>query len=228
MDALRVRSGRPHWIILEEAHHLLPAAWTPAARGLPRNDAGLVLVTIEPKLLAPAVVEAMDFILAVGDAPIEVLQQAAAMTHTKLSGAPQQLEPGHALFWALGSKEPPQVIRLAISKQSHQRHRRKYAEGHLGESASFYFRGPERRLNLRADNLHMFLQMAEGVDDETWLHHLQGGDITRWFRDVIKDEELAAEAKSAEDPSIDPVAGRKRIREAIERWYTGPDATFPP
>jgi hypothetical protein len=40
---------------------------------------------------------------------------------------------------------------------------------------SRYFRGPEGRLNLRAKNLALFLQIAEGIDDSTWLHHLRAG-----------------------------------------------------
>src|SRR6266446_10126510 len=51
------------------------------------------------------------------------------------------------------------------------RHSRKYAEGELGEDKSFYFRGQEGSLNLRAQNLVLFLQIAEGVDDGTWLYH---------------------------------------------------------
>ena len=81
---------------------------------------------------------------------------------------------------------------------------RKYAEGDLGEDKSFYFRGPEGKLNLRAQNLLLFIQLAEGVDDDTWLHHLRQGDYARWFRDAIKDDALADEAARIEEqPSIE-------------------------
>ena len=63
---------------------------------------------------------------------------------------------------------------MAKPKERQKRHARKYAEGELGEDRSFYFRGPEATLNLRAQNLSTFLQMAAGVDDRTWLHHLRG------------------------------------------------------
>jgi hypothetical protein len=46
-------------------------------------------------------------------------------------------------------------------------------QGALGEDKSFYFRGPANALNLRAQNLTIFMQMADGVDNETWLHHLR-------------------------------------------------------
>ena len=58
---------------------------------------------------------------------------------------------------------------------------------------SFYFTGPLNRLNLRAQNLAMFTQIAEGIDDETWLYHLRRGDYSQWMRDAIKDDEMADE-----------------------------------
>ena len=80
------------------------------------------------------------------------------------------------------------------------------------------FRGPEGKLKLRAQNLSIFLQMAEGVDEDTWLHHLRQQDFSKWFRSVIKDEALAAEAEQ-----IERRGGREsrvRIRAAIEKRYT--------
>jgi hypothetical protein len=99
---------------------------------------------------------------------------------------------------------------------------RKYAEGKLGDDKSFCCRGPEGRLKLRAHNLALFVQMAGGVDDAIWLHHLQAGDYSRWFRDAIKHDELGAEAAGIEaHPDLGPAESRARIREAVEKRYTG-------
>ena len=81
----------------------------------------------------------------------------------------------------------PQVITAMRPKEELKRHLLKYAEGELGEDKSFYFRGPKKALNLRAQNLSTFVQLADGVDDETWLHHLRAGKYSEWFRDAIKD-----------------------------------------
>ena len=97
------------------------------------------------------------------------------------------------------SEQAPRWISVDRPQQEHQRHTRKYAEGQLGEDKSFYFRGPQAALNLRAHNLMIFMQMADGVDDATWLHHLHRGDYSRWFREAIKDDELAEEAESVQD-----------------------------
>jgi hypothetical protein len=69
----------------------------------------------------------------------------------------------------------------------------------------------------------LFLQLAEGVDDVTWLYHLRRGDYSRWFREAIKDETLAAEAACVEGlANGSPEESRARIRTAIEQHYTLP------
>jgi hypothetical protein len=109
-------------------------------------------------------------------------------------------------------------------KQERHRHRRKYAAGDLGEDRSFHFRGPEGRLNLRAQNLVLFLQIAEGVDDETWLYHLREGHYSEWFRTAIKDDRLGEEAERVRrEHGDDPAASREAIRKLIEERYTLPE-----
>jgi hypothetical protein len=112
---------------------------------------------------------------------------------------------------------------VAPGKTERRRHSRKYAEGELPPERSFYFRGPDGKLNLRAQNLILFLQLADGVDDETWAFHLRQGDYSRWFRDMIKDNELAAAAERIEAMSgLEPSESRRLIREAVEQKYTAP------
>jgi hypothetical protein len=108
-------------------------------------------------------------------------------------------------------------------RQERRRHRRKYAEGELGADKSFYFRGADGRLNLRTHNLAMFSQIADGIDDATWVYHLRQRDYSRWFREAIKDEALAAAASEVEeDERLPPAESRARIRQAIEERYTSP------
>lgn len=103
-----------------------------------------------------------------------------------------------------------------------KRHIRKYAEGDLGDS-SFYFRGPSAKLNLKAQNLMMFLHIADGVDDRTWLHHLRAGDYSTWFRAKIKDKKLAREVAAIEkDKKLDPCQSRERVADAVRGRYTAP------
>jgi hypothetical protein len=92
----------------------------------------------------------------------------------------------------------------------------------LSPERSFYFQGPEKKLNLRAQNLTFFVQLAEGVDDETWEYHLRNGDFSQWFRKGIKDEELAAAAEEVERMEIPPRESRERVKKLIEERYTLP------
>jgi len=78
-------------------------------------------------------------------------------------------------------------------------------------------------LNLRAQNTNLFLQIADGVDDATWQHHLRAGEYSRWFRDMIKDSELADEiAEIEQDRGLSPQESRERVKEAVNRRYTAP------
>jgi HAD superfamily hydrolase (TIGR01484 family) len=222
---LRARFGRPHWIVVEEAHHLIPASGGDAA-AVATDMAGLMLVTVHPEHVLRAAVAAVDRVMAIGQTPGETLRQFAAA-----AGAPAPaivdapVPPGEALVWSRGDARGARRIRLAPSRLERQRHARKYAAGELGPDKSFYFRGPQGRLNLRAQNLQLFLQMGDGVGTETWLHHLRAGDYSRWVREAIKDEALAAEIADVEracarDATDAP--SRAAVRRAVERRYTTP------
>jgi len=114
------------------------------------------------------------------------------------------------------------VVSTFRPQREMQRHSRKYVEGELGEDKSFYFRGPDQALNLRAQNLVLFLQIAEGIDETIWLHHLRAGDYSRWLRDSIKDDELANDVAGIErDAALTASQSRGRVKEAIEHRYSG-------
>jgi hypothetical protein len=137
---------------------------------------------------------------------------------------PNSLDANEAVAWFRNKGLDPFPFRLSPAPSDRSpRHRRKYAEGELGADKSFYFKGPEGKLNLRARNLVLFTQLAQGVDDATWLYHLRKGDYSAWFRQVIKDDELASEVEHIErDTSVAPTESRALIKTAIEERYTGP------
>jgi hypothetical protein len=94
-------------------------------------------------------------------------------------------------------------------------------EGNLGRDRAFYFRGPEGKLNLKAHNLQLFLHLADGVDDDTWMFHLRGRDYSLWLRTQVKDAELAGAVERIErDASLSAPASRAAIRAAVEKRYT--------
>ena len=78
-------------------------------------------------------------------------------------------------------------------------------------------------MNLRAQNLTVFCELASGVDDDTWLYHLRRGDYSAWLARTIKDPDLADEVAVVEQAAqLTPGDSRRLIREAIDRRYMLP------
>ena len=230
---LHAQTGRVHWIVVDETHHLLPENWEAASPAFRDWEPGLVMVTVHPKHVSPVAVRAVDLILATGREPKETLSTFAAMLSSPAPATEhQQLQQGEVVAWWPGTDRPPARLKTLPPVAERKRHARKYAEGELGVDKSFYFRGPRGRLNLRAQNLRFFLQEADGVDAKTWLFHLRRGDYSRWVREAIKDEGLAEEIAAVEAASKSPESkaresteaadSRAAVRAAVEARYTAP------
>ena len=230
VQELRSRLGHPHWIVLDETHHLLPSTWDPAALTLPQELRGVLAITVHPESVSPAILSSVDLLLVVGESPdgtIRLFCEAVG----EPPPAPTSLEKlasGEVLAWRRREGAAPVLVRSEPPRTERSRHTRKYAEGDLGAMRSFKFRGPEGKLNLRAQNLVIFLQLADGVDDETWTYHLKRKDYSKWFREGIKDDELGAEAERIEArPDAPAQETRAAIRAAIENRYTLPSEGQP-
>lgn len=219
---LRMRTGRPHWLVVDEAHHLMPSSWAPV-EGVPFRPHGTIYLTVHPGSIAKPVLQTIDTLVVLGATPDETVKNfcdAAGVAKPKLCGH-AKLATGTALYWEVGAKHA-QVIRTEQPKGERTRHSRKYIEGNLGQSRSFYFRGRDGKLNLKAHNLLLFLQMADGVDDETWLFHLNNTDVSRWLRTEVKDPALADEVEVIAHARMEALDSRAAVRAAIEKRYTLP------
>ena len=222
LQHMRARTGRPHWIAVDEAHHMLPPEWQAAPTGLPATLTEMLLVTVHPDRVALSILRRMDMIIAIGAAGYETLRDYAHAVQIEAPSPPPRAPfSDEALVWRPAGGSCAEIVRLVRGRRDHLRHRRKYAEGDLSPDLSFYFRGPRGKLNLRAQNLMTFNQLAEGVDDATWLFHLRAHDYSRWFRDTIKDPTLADAAERAESTrGLSPSVSRTIIRGAIQQRYT--------
>jgi HAD superfamily hydrolase (TIGR01484 family) len=221
IQELRARYERPQWLIVDEAHHLLPASWHPASHNLLQDLFGVILVTVHPDRLTNAVLSTINTLIAVGDRPSETVT--AFARQAGMSPPPMtegDLEQHEVLLWFSKSSGHPVRLTVEPSETERLRHRRKYAHGDVQEK-SFYFRGPENKLNLKAQNLSTFLQIAEGIDDDTWLFHLGESDYSRWIREAIKDEPLAERVAEIERSEKSAARSRELIKDAITQQYTG-------
>lgn len=222
---LRTRTGRPHWLVVGKANHLMTANWVPPVRRLHN----LILVTVHPADVSRWMLERVDLVLTVGERPEQALTQFCEARRIAAPTVPvTPLADGQALAYRVDSGRPPFILALGTGRAERRLQKRKYAEGRLPDDRIFAFRGPTGNLNLRAYNLVTFLELAGGVDDATWLHHLQRGEYSKWFREAIRDEDLARDVADAEAKyARNAVASREAVRKAVEQRYALP-AISPP
>lgn len=221
--ALRARSGRPHWLLVDEAHHTLSTVEQQIARQLPHGLPATILITVDPASIAQEVLQSITVILAFGSGAAQAIASFAGRRHLVLPAEIPRLASDEMLVWMPESGLPIRAVRRDSPHQAHDRHTGKYALGDVGEQRSFYFRGPGNTLNRRARNLGEFLRIASEIDDTAWQHHLRAGDYSAWFRNVIMDETLAQITAAVEgNPSLDARESRRQIRDAVCGRYQMP------
>ena len=179
---------------------------------------------MHPEHLSSTILLKVDAVIAVGPSPKKTM---SSFSHA--SGHPLEWpsslshKPRRAILWFPHQRELPFSISIVPPKGDRVRHRRKYAEGNMRYN-SFYFRGPDNRHNLKAQNLAVFSQIAEGIDEETWLFHLRRNDYSKWFRGAIKDPYLADQTERVERRvNLRPTQTRRLIRDLIDSRYTLPE-----
>jgi energy-coupling factor transporter ATP-binding protein EcfA2 len=117
LQEMRSRAGRPHWIIVDEAHHLLPAAWQPGQAAWPRQIERMALITVHPDQVMAAALEVVSNVIAVGSEPAKAISQYCAAISanlppglTKLKAtatASQPSKPEDVWFWSRHDNAPP-------------------------------------------------------------------------------------------------------------------------
>jgi len=226
VQELRFKTGHPHWVVIDEAHHVLPAELGGADIAVPKDLETFALVTVHPDLVSPSILKSVGGIIAVGREPQKVVGgfNKGAGSNLQFPRSSQASDHnGYVLVWLLPDVGGPSFVKVEPGKGQRRRHQRKYAAGELGEDRSFYFRGPHGKLNLRAQNMTLFAQLAEGLDEGTWSFHLSQGDYSRWLRDTIKDEDIAEMVAAIErDGKLSATDSRRQILEAIRKHYTAP------
>ena len=220
-NAVRGTRGMPHWIVIDEAHHIFPADGSQAMDLLPPAPESFCLTTLGVEHLPRAVLDRVNTIASTDLAAFRAATQGVfgrRVPGLRLpEGAP--LERGEAAIAWRDVDRPAVRFQVNQRRVEHRRHVRKYTEGELPPDRSFYFRGPQDALNLRAANLVRFCELAEGVDEATWLHHLRRGEYSDWIRVVIKDPELAQEIARVERSGRSAADTRDTVLDAIRRRY---------
>jgi hypothetical protein len=108
---MRAKRGRPHWVVIDEAHRLLPHEL--AAGVSPEALVGAVLVTARPTAVAPAALRAMSTVLAVGESAGEMLREFGRGIGLDRLEAHDAPGPGEALLWSRDARDRVEAVQLA-------------------------------------------------------------------------------------------------------------------
>jgi hypothetical protein len=118
---LRARSGRPHWVVVDETHHLLPAE-DASTELLPLGDAESVLhITERPNLVTHEVLRATSLFIALGASAQTLLDEFCQVSGRERPVARFALpKNGEALVWRPKSPDA-RPFRLNIAAPQHAR-----------------------------------------------------------------------------------------------------------
>ena len=214
--SFRQTFGHPHWLLLDEAHHLLPLSG--GKESLPDAFHNFLLISTATDKLSPYWLEKTGSLLVIGSNTDYPFTQYSTALHLHPPENLPSLERGEICVWDRLDGGNPFVVRFHLPKKLLQRHKKKYAQGDMA-SNSFIFTGPENKLHLVANNLILFMHIGEGIDEATWQFHLTREDFKKWIRDKVHDEGLVAAAESAEHANTTEES-KKRLLGYIQDHYT--------
>jgi len=97
---MRTRYGRPHWLVIDEVHHVMPADWQPPNALLPQRLESVLMITVHPELLSLEILKRVTKVIAVGTTALDTLARIAQMRGIEIAtGTLAPEKPGEALLW---------------------------------------------------------------------------------------------------------------------------------
>ncbi len=196
--AERMRHGRPHWVVYDEAQ----AGTVPSAAQAAQT--GTCLVTWHPEQLPDDLVREIDFTVTVVAPPA--------------SGG--DATPARALLLSAGMTRS---FRIGARTSGHVRHWHKYAATQLPPHRRFVFSGdaPERG----AGSMREFVQRLLHAEHAEVQFHLLRGDFSRWVQGSLADQRLAGELAAIERDLVASSRGEQggvevAARPGAVRWTT--------
>jgi hydroxymethylpyrimidine pyrophosphatase-like HAD family hydrolase/DNA-binding response OmpR family regulator len=206
MRGLRVRRGRPHWLLIDEIQSFCPPdddEITSLLLESMHEGMGCGVVSYRPSQVSPALLDALDHWLLTRINLAEE-QQAIARAMKKYQDMdaiiPQlrELPLGQAYlcsneFRPITSRlESPVRFRTGIRTIPHIRHLHKYLRAPLPPEKRFYFCNErKKRLGYSAANLWEFRDSLGNLPVGSLHYHMNNGDFAIWLEEVLHDAELA-------------------------------------
>lgn len=215
IQQLRSSTGRPYWMVVDEAHYMLPhcAAWP---SGFLANM-GAIIVALDFDQVCPSLLDAVDVLVTLGSTARELVQRYAQHTQRRCPEFPARSSaPDYFCLWDVRHGGDVVLMAQQQPEQKHHRHSGKYAVGDVGAWHAFYFPS----LDQRASNLAEFLSSLARLDDPAFRQHREAGDFSNWFREVIRDDVLANETRLLENDASVPLRdAQEQIAHLVQSRY---------
>jgi hydroxymethylpyrimidine pyrophosphatase-like HAD family hydrolase len=202
VEAHRVATGLPQWVVMDEAHGPVGRAGTahslfnPAAKGY-------LLITWKPEELSADAIASLDAVLALGspcpDSTFVDLTAAVAglprADIARLLDGPS----GRAVLAWRQHPRPAVAFTIGTRTTARLRHEHKYDQAGVELAHQFHFRTePGTPTGAVAANLGELEAELVRSDEGVLRHHCPGHDFSRWVAEVFHDRPLAAKLSAAE------------------------------
>ena len=197
LGSLRRSTGLPHRIVLDEAHYFLHE---PTVTRLLDLDLGAyILVTYRPSGLHSSIQKAMEGVIVKRTTdPHELRALITTFGNEKdeaeWNSAFKHLTPGQAVLLPGIEEAGGRLRRFEMQTRltRHVRHRTKYFDVPMPESEGFFFTRNGQLVAGPARTLKDFVWLVSNSDPDVLEGHARRGDFSRWIKNILRDNRLAA------------------------------------
>jgi hydroxymethylpyrimidine pyrophosphatase-like HAD family hydrolase/CheY-like chemotaxis protein len=234
LRGLRIRRGRPHWFLIDEAQSFCPregGELTDLLLESMQEGLGVGLVSYRPSQLSELLLKRLDHCLLTRLGIPEEIQA--------LEPYLSQFDEGHDVLAQLPNLPVGQIflcsnvyrpltsklqspVRFQTGPRSipHIRHLQKYLRAPLPENKRFYFcSSTGRSLGYSAANLWEFRQIISSIPLDSVLYHQQRGDFGLWLQDVLGDGDLSREVQKLNHRELHGENLRQALLEMVINRY---------
>ena len=181
--ALRARTGRPHWLLIDEAHHLLPAARDDVAQASAGRLPAAIFITVHPEAVSPDALKTVETVLALGEGCVSVLPRSARRSAS--SRRPACCARGRRGLVLGAPERRPRAVK-AVARGKRTGGTRENMPKAISARTSASISADRTVRSISAPRTGLVSPNRAGRRRPTWDHHLRAGDYSPWFRRVIR------------------------------------------
>jgi hypothetical protein len=98
VGSMRASTGRPHWLVIDEAHHLLPHTRGNLPQVLPEELPATIFITVHPEEVSVDLLRTVQVVVALGEGALEVLAAFGKAAGVEVS--PTRRDPRPPRYWS--------------------------------------------------------------------------------------------------------------------------------